>query len=159
MQEPTFKLKLVCHTWELSLQIRAFLWIVDLNNEGKKLCDEPLKLFLKVGVRKQRKGPVVTASVKNRSLELKSEKALHPCPEEKVLGLGKSRLVVHTWYTVLQAGWRQPGQHISRTGKAAVFPGLARLLLWDPAAALNAKHLALLTLLSSEPPHCCSSWC
>lgn len=50
------------------------LRIMGLNNEGKKLCDEFLQLFLKVRVRKPRKGHVTTASVKNRYLEPKSEK-------------------------------------------------------------------------------------
>lgn len=54
-----------------------------LNNEGKKLCDELLKLFLKVGVRKPRKGHVATASVKNRYLEPKSEERCILLREER----------------------------------------------------------------------------
>lgn len=46
-----------------------------LNDEGKKLCDEFLQLFLKVRVRKPRKGHVTAASVENRYILLREESA------------------------------------------------------------------------------------
>lgn len=126
------------------------LRVMGLNNEGKKLCNELLKLFLKVGVRKPRKGHVATASVKNRYLEPKSEKKCILLREERAEAdtgrAGGPHLVGKQQQLTLCQGCME--------AVVFPFPVCPRLLLCDLAPGLQTSLLA--TLWSEPPPD--SSW-